>query len=70
MDEDGYYDKEKSDFIFFGLVAGLEIELGYFSLSELQNAGGSLGLPVERDLYYQPKSLKELMEQHRKERGE
>src|SRR5581483_11520125 len=53
VDEDGYYDtdKPKVDYIFFGLVVGLEIELGYFSLSELEEVRGSFGLPVERDLY-------------------
>lgn len=50
--------------IFFGLVSGLEVELGYFSLSELQSVRGPLGLPIERDLYYIPKTLKELMDQH------
>ena len=49
---------------FFGLVAGQEIELGYFSLSELQEARGPLGLPIERDLYFEPKSLEKLKELH------
>ena len=56
--------------LFFGLVIGFEIELGYFSLRELQEAHGPLGLPIERDLYYEPTSLRELQEQHRRERGE
>jgi hypothetical protein len=56
--------------LFFGLVIGFEIELGYFSLRELQEARGPLGLHIERDLYYEPKSLRELREQHRRERGE
>jgi len=56
--------------IFFGLVNGLELELGYFSLKELQSVKGPLGLPIERDLYYEPKSLRELMEKHQKERRE
>lgn len=54
--------------IFFGLVDGFETELGYFSLSELQEIRGSLGLPIERDLYYQPKTLKDLIELHKKQR--
>jgi len=54
--------------IFFGLVSGFELELGYFSLSELENVRGPLGLPIERDFYYEPKSLSELMEKHRGER--
>ena len=36
---------------FFGLVDGLEAELGYFWLSELTGVRGPLGLPIERDLY-------------------
>ena len=39
---------------FFGLVIGHEVELGYFSLSELESIRGKLGLPVERDLYFKP----------------
>jgi hypothetical protein len=59
VDEDGYYDteKEKVDFCFFGLVSGLEVELGYFSLSELTGVRGAFGLPVERDLYFEPTRL-------------
>lgn len=52
---------------FFGLAVGFEPELGYFSLSELQQVCGALGLPVERDLHYKPKTLGELLEQHRQE---
>ena len=47
VDEDGYYDtdKDKVDYFFFGLVVGHKIELGYFSLNELQSMRGPLGLP-------------------------
>jgi len=45
---------------FFGLVDGHEKELGYFSLSELQSLRGPLGLPVERDLWWKPKTLGEI----------
>jgi len=55
--------------ILFGLVVGLEIELGYFSLSELQSVKGPLGLPIERDLYFEPQSLRSLRDKHRQERG-
>ena len=48
--------------IFFGLVVGQFTELGYFSLSELKSVRGPLGLPVERDLYFQPTPLRELLE--------
>ena len=54
--------------IFFGLVSGHEVELGYFSLSELEEVRGPLGLPIERDLHFDPKTLGELMEQHGKTR--
>ena len=45
---------------FFGLVEGFESEYGYFSLSELESARGPLGLPIERDLYFEPTLLVEL----------
>lgn len=48
------------DDLFFGLVSGNELELGYFSLSELESVRGGLNLPIERDLYYTPQSLKSL----------
>ena len=59
VDENGLYDtyKEKVDFVFFGLVSGVEIELGYFSLSELKSIRGKLGLPVERDRFFEPTRL-------------
>jgi DUF2958 family protein len=46
--------------LFFGLVDGHEKELGYFRLSELKQARGPLGLPIERDLYWDPRSLEEI----------
>jgi hypothetical protein len=51
---------EGDDFMFFGLVEGFEKELGYFGLAELQSARGPMGLPVERDLHWKPKTLKEI----------
>jgi len=51
------YDGEDT---FFGLVDGHFKELGYFSLSELESVNGPMGLPVERDLYWQPKTLQEI----------
>ena len=38
----------------FGLVQGLDRELGYFSLDELEAVRGPMGLPIERDLYWKP----------------
>jgi len=48
--------------IFFGYVQGLEDEFGYFSLDELQEVRGSLGLAVERDLYFKPMPLRAIVE--------
>ena len=64
VDENGYFDTDKAkvDFLFFGLVSGLDIELGYFSLSELESVRGKFGLPVERDLHFQPTRLSEVKE--------
>lgn len=66
VDEDGLYDtdREKVDYFFFGLVAGQEVELGYFALSELEQVRGPIGLPIERDLYFEPKTLRDLKEMH------
>ena len=50
--------------IFFGLVSGLEVELCYFSLSELEAVRGPLDLPVERDLYFKPTTVRELQQLH------
>ena len=47
--------------ICFGWVEGFEKELGYFSLKEIQIIRGILGLPVERDRYFTPCKLSELM---------
>jgi hypothetical protein len=52
--------------IFFGLVSGFEVELGYFSLSELESVRGVLGLPIERDLYFEPTTLKALKALHQR----
>jgi hypothetical protein len=48
------------DFHFFGLVDGQFRELGYVALSELESVRGPMGLPVERDLWWQPKTLEEI----------
>ena len=48
------------DFHFFGLVEAQDKELGYVSLSELENVHGPMGLPIERDLHFKPTKLKEI----------
>lgn len=48
------------DDLFFGLVDGFDLELGYFSLSELESIQGPLGLKIERDLHWEPITLAEV----------
>jgi hypothetical protein len=70
VDEDGYMDtnKEKVDFLFFGLVVGFEPELGCFSLNELHTAKEGLrglrALPIERDIHFRPQRLSEIKRRH------
>lgn len=45
-------DLGNGDFEFFGLVDGLEPELGYFTLNQLKEIRGKMGLPVERDRHF------------------
>lgn len=65
-----YASEFNGDDLFFGLVSGFELELGYFSLSELESIRGPLGLPLERDLYYETQPLRVLQEHQRRLRGE
>ena len=48
------------DYKFFALVFGHEKELGYVLLSELEEVRGPMGLPIERDLHFKPKTLEEI----------
>lgn len=50
--------------LFYGLVVGLETELGYFSLRELESVRGPAGLTIERDLYFKPTTIRELQKDH------
>jgi hypothetical protein len=45
---------------FYGWVEGDFPELGYFSLKELLANRGKLGMPIERDLFFEPCRLSEL----------
>lgn len=56
-------DEKSGDVQFFGYVDGLAAELGYFWLSELESIRGPLGLPIERDLYWQTRSLADVMQE-------
>ena len=53
------YDPDEQ--LFYGLVDGFEKELGYFSLAELLQVRGALGLPIERDMYFDPQPIKNFM---------
>ncbi len=48
------------DDTFFGYVDGLVPELGYFTLSELEEVTSPFGLKIERDLHWTPKKLSEV----------
>ncbi len=54
--------------LLYGLVIGLEVEFGYTSLNELKSIRGPLGLQIERDIFFEPKTLGKLFEKHKKER--
>ena len=48
---------ENGDWLFFGLVKGMETELGYFTLAELESVSGPGGLKIERDIHFTGKTL-------------
>ena len=54
--------EDDDDFRFFGYVVGFETEWGYFVLSELESARGPRGLPIERDLYFEPRPFSMIRE--------
>jgi len=54
------YDKETDTA--FGLVVGLETELGYIYLPELRAVRGKLGLRIERDIWFVPSKVRMLPE--------
>jgi hypothetical protein len=45
---------------FFGLVKGLETELGYFSLDELEAFRGPMQMGIERDRHFRPCPLSQV----------
>lgn len=55
---------DKTNEIFFGYVCGLERELGYFSLAELESVKGQLGLGIERDISFKPTKLSVIKKEH------
>ena len=55
---------DKTNEIFFGYVCGLERELGYFSLAELESVKGHLNLAIERDTSFKPTKLSIIKKAH------
>ena len=45
------------DKLFFGMVHGIESEMGYISQEELEALRGPGGLTIERDLHFSPQAL-------------
>lgn len=52
--------------LFFGFVIGHYPECGYFRLSELSSVRGPHGLPIERDLFFEPTTIRALQEHYTK----
>ncbi len=57
--------EEDGDWLLFGYVIGLEEEWGYFLLSEIASIRGPLGLAVERDLWFKPGPIDEVLRRER-----
>ena len=57
--------EEDGDWLLFGYVIGIEGEWGYFLLSEVEGIRGPLGLPVERDLWFQPGPIDDVLRRER-----
>lgn len=49
-------------YIFFGFVVGFEAEFGNFTLKELEEVIGPLGLKYERDINWKPTRISEIPE--------
>lgn len=49
-----------NDVCFGYVISPFGSELGYFSLAEIKEVKGSLGIGVERDLHFKPQSLSQL----------
>jgi len=52
---------EPENRIAFGYVVGLDEELGYFDINELESIQGPGGLTIERDLHFGKHMLSEIM---------
>lgn len=52
-------DPKDTDYL-WGIVKGVEVEMGSFSLAELSSVKGALGLGIERDKWFTPKPAQEI----------
>jgi len=59
-------DPNDNDYL-WGIVKGFEVEMGSFSLSELESYRGRFGLGIERDLYFTPIPASELWDKLNRE---
>ena len=58
-------EQEDGDWLLFGLVIGFEEEWGYSLLSEIASVRGPLGLRVERDLWFTPGPIDQVLRRDR-----
>lgn len=54
------FEYDKATNTIFAMVDGLEKELGYASIDELERLKGALGLHIERDICFTPTKYKDL----------
>ena len=47
----------------WGIVDGFAVEMGSFSINELEEQKLPLGMTIERDLYFEPMKAKDVWEQ-------
>ncbi len=61
-----YIPEEKIFYGYVSLFGDENDELGYFSLSELQEFKGKFGLGIERDMYFDETPLSEIIKKYTK----
>ena len=55
--------KKKDDSYCWGIVKGHEVEMGSFSIDELENIKLPFGMGIERDTLFEPMKAKDVWEQ-------
>ena len=59
-----YNPKERMFFGYASIFGDYNDEWGYFSLNELENYQGKLGLGIERDLYFRETPISKIIKQY------